>query len=244
MTARYLRGKGPLMAFRDIWNSSKTYLGLIVGFHNSHDTTVYGKITQCHEVSPDLIHATVTHKNGTTTHHHFAPDTPMRILTQRTCPWCSTTFFPRHQDQRYCQPDHESAHTTKQRATRKLLQQVCLRLGITCLHPTKKRYFSRQEAQTAAKHSRRRYGTKLAPYLCVCERWHLGHASKTPAWLGCGTLDPTVERIGAFLGAHGVDVETARFFEAAYAGLDWYETEAPRELLDLNAEASAADRCP
>lgn len=237
MEPRHLRGKGPLLPFESIWNADKDYLGLIVGFHDTENATVYGKMTRCHQLTPGLIQATVTHKNGNTSAHQLTVDAPMRILTQRRCPWCHTMFFPHHQDQRYCEPDHEAAQETKCRATRKLLQQTCHRIGVTCLSPDKKRYLSHAEAITGAKNSRRRYGTRLTPYMCVCERWHLGHSAKTPDWLGCGQIDPTVERIGRFLGAHGIDTHSKTFHAAATHALEWYWAEVPTEL--LTAEISS-----
>lgn len=231
MEPRQLRGKGPLLPFSSIWNTDKDYLGLIVGFHDTEGTTVYGKMTHCREINPGTIQATITHKNGTATGHQLTSDTPMRILTQRKCPWCCEMFYPRHQDQRYCEPDHEAAQETKCRATRKLLQQTCQRLGITCLSPKKKRYLSHAEAITGAKNSRRRFGSRLTPYMCVCERWHLGHQASTPEWLGCGQIEPTIERIGRFLNAHGIDTTTTGFRRAATDALEWYRTEAPQTLI-------------
>lgn len=242
MTERHLRGKGPLLTFESLWSADKDYLGLIVGFHDLDGNTVYGKMIHCHEAGPGLIQATISHKNGTETHTQLALDAPMRVLTQRRCPWCGQMFYPRHQDQRFCEPDHEDAQTVKHRATRKLIQQTCHSLGVTCLCPEKRPYFSRAEALTGAKNSRRHYGTRLSPYLCICERWHLGHPTKTPEWLTSGTLAPTVERIGHYLESHGVDTADPRFRAAAEAALEWYATEVPQTLPGAEITAEAA-RC-
>lgn len=239
MEPRQLRGKGPMQPFESIWNADKDYLGLIIGFHDTDGATVYGKMTHCHEISPGLVQATVTHKNGSTSNHQLTADAPARILTQRKCPWCCAMFFPHHQDQRYCEPDHEAAQETKCRATRKLLKQACQRIGVTCLSPEKKRYFSQGEALSGAKNSRRHYGTRLTPYMCVCESWHLGRPAKTPGWLGCGQINPSIERIGHFLSAHGIDTHTPEFRTAAEEALDWYWTETPSGL--LTAESTEPD---
>ena len=228
---RRLRGKGPLLPFEALWDSKKPYLGLIVGFHDSDGATVYGKITQCRETTPGTVLATVTHKNGNKTAHHLASTTPMRVLTQRKCPWCQEMFHPRHQGQRHCTPAHEEAQELKCRATRKLLQRTCRRLGITCLHPEKKSYSSQDAALTGAKNSRRRHGTRLEAYLCICERWHLGHPSRTPRWRDCGTGDPTVDDIARFLSARGVDTSTPLFERAARDALEAYRDDAPRDIL-------------
>lgn len=240
MEPRHLRGKGPLLPFDSLWNADKDHLGLIVGFHDNEGTTVYGKMTRCREISPDLIQATIRHKNNSTSSHQLANNAPMRVLTQRKCPWCRTMFFPLHQDQHYCQPDHEAAQDTKCRATRKLLQHTCHKLGVTCLSPEKKTYLSQAAAVTGAKNSRRRYGTRLTPYLCVCERWHLGHPAKTPEWLGCGQIDPTTEHISRFLSAHGIDTSSKAFHAAAEDALEWYWADAPQELLSADPDPNVS----
>lgn len=233
MDQRTLRGKGPLLPFDALWNSDKPYLGLIVGFHDTEGTTVYGKIVQCRETTPGTILATVTHKNGNKTGHHFTNATLMRVLTQRKCPWCHQTFFPRHQDQRHCTPEHEESQELKCRATRKLLQRTCRRLGVLCLCPEKRSYASSSAAQTAAKNARRRHGSRLSPYLCICERWHLGHQTGTPQWRNCGTVDPTVDDIARFLSAHGLDTSTPLFQRAAHEALETYWDDGPREILSI-----------
>lgn len=233
MDQRHLRGKGPLLPFDAIWNSSKPYLGLIVGFHDHDGATVYGKVTQCQESALGTITATVTDKSGQKSGHRFPSDAPMRVLTQRKCPWCREMFHPHHQDQQHCTPDHAEAQDLKCRATRKLLQRTCRHLGVTCLSPSKKAYDSRPAALTGVKNSRRRHGTRLEPYLCICERWHLGHPSRSPQWRSCGKVDPTVEDIARFLSAHGLDTSTPLFERAAREALETYWDDGPEDILSV-----------
>lgn len=228
---RHLRGRGPRLPFNQLWDSTKPYLGLIVGFHDTAGKTVYGKITECREDPLGKVLATVTHKNGEQTAHHLAGDTPMRVLTQRKCPWCCEMFYPHHQDQRHCSPRHEEAQELKGLATRKLLQDTCRRLGVTCLHPWKQSYASQASALTGAKNARRQYGTRLEPYMCVCDRWHLGHPTSTPRWRDCGTVDPTVEDLARFLSSRGVDTGTPRFQRAARESLAAYRRLDPENVL-------------
>lgn len=227
MHTRKLRGKGPQLPFDAIWNTDKDYLGLIVGFHDIDSNTVYGKMTHCREASPGLITATILSKDGTTTVHQLKSDAPMRVLTQRKCPWCATMFYPRHQDQRFCEPAHEAAKDAKCRATRKLLQRACHGIGVTCPCPSKRPYFSEGEALSGAKSARRRFNDRLSPYLCVCDRWHLGHPKKTPDWIGSGTIPPSVERIAYYFEAHGINTDDPNFERAATSALSQYWEEAP-----------------
>ena len=227
MRTRRLRGQGPQLPFETLWNTDKDYLGLIVGFHDLGGTTVYGKMTHCREATPGVIYATVLAKDGTTTAHQFPLDAPMRVLTQRKCPWCATMFFPRHQDQRFCEPDHEDAQEAKCQATRRLLQHTCHRIGVTCPCPHKKPYFTQAEALAGAKNARRRYNSHLQAYLCVCDRWHLGHPNKTPEWIGSGIISPSVPRIAHYLEAHGIKTNTPGFQSAAEEALAQYWDEAP-----------------
>lgn len=233
MDQRLLRGKGPLLPFDAIWNSEKPYLGLIVGFHDIEGETVYGKITQCRETSPGTILATVTDRDGAATGHTFDSRTSMRVLTQRTCPWCWESFYPSHQDQRHCTPTHQEAQDLKCLATRKLIQRTCLTMGVICLSPQKRSYSSLPAALTGAKNSRRRHGMRLKAYLCVCERWHLGHSSGTPQWRDCGRVDPTVDDIARFLSAHGLDTSTPMFERAAKEALETYWADDPQRVLAI-----------